>query len=348
MQIAKICDAEVISFFIIFWWTQTNTSDIKIYATVDNLKQKQTFLDTDFEVPDNHIFLFHDKAASKHIMIYIDGRSIDVILPNSHNERSHKYWRCVAFFDRFVDIGRNDEMNRGNLDMNVFRRHATFMSFDLSIINVKKSNMIAKWICFCYRRFTNQLINLSHFSLMTILKNLYQQSLISPIPTICFHASEIESALTFETKNTRTKKIVVTYEHTNAGIQIKFFKCIFEISARGAKMNSQFQKSQYKTKFNSDATYFLVDCLDGLDQLCNKWMIDKKTRDLTYFFRSEDATLEIRNFIAAIENRNVAVHVIKENVTNLQNVKRAVACNGKSVKNVVQAAFTLQIFSIAL
>ena len=77
-------------------------------------------------------------------MIHTGGRGIDVILSSSRNELLHDYWRCIASFGRFVDIGRIDMMNHGSLNIDVLRRQATFMSFDLSIISVEKPEIIAR------------------------------------------------------------------------------------------------------------------------------------------------------------------------------------------------------------
>lgn len=74
-------------------------------------------------------------------------------------------------------------------------------------------------------------------------------------------------------------------------------------------------------------------------------MVDRGARNLTYLSRSGDGTTEIRDFISELENRNVIVHIVKGDVTNLEDVKRAVACSGKLVKGAVQAALTLQVYS---
>lgn len=110
-------------------------------------------------------------------------------------------------------------------------------------------------------------------------------------------------------------------------------------------MGFKFRKSPYKTTFDPDATYILVGCLGGLGQHYSRWMVDRGARDLTYLSRSGDATTEVRNFIAEIENRNVVVHVVKGDVTNIEDVKLAVASSKKPVKGVVQAALTLQVCS---
>lgn len=77
-------------------------------------------------------------------MSHTGGKGIDVILSNSQNELLHEYWRCTASFGRFIDIGRIDVMNHGNLSMDVLHHHATFMSFDLSIISVERPEIIAR------------------------------------------------------------------------------------------------------------------------------------------------------------------------------------------------------------
>lgn len=111
-----------------------------------------------------------------------------------------------------------------------------------------------------------------------------------------------------------------------------------------AKMCFKFRKSPYKTTFDPNATYLLVGCLGGLGQQFSRWMVDRGARNLTYLSRSGDATTEIRDFISEIQKRNVIAHVVKGDVANLEDVKRAVACSGKLVKGVVQAALTLQVF----
>lgn len=200
---------------------QTNIVNIKIYATVGSQAKKQELLDKGFGIQEDHVFWSRDKSTPSKIMSHTNGKGIDVILSSSHDEQLHEYWRCVASFGRFVDIGRIDVINHANLSMDAFNRHAAFMSFDLSVVSIEKPEIIARYTYSIHCRLEIQLANLFSHSLMATIKKLHEQGLISPIPCKCFHVSEIANALAFWAKNTRTGKVVVTYEHTNAGIKVR-------------------------------------------------------------------------------------------------------------------------------
>lgn len=123
---------------------QANAFDIKIYATVGNSEKKKELLCGGFGIEEDHVFWSRKKSTPNEIMKHTAGKGIDVILSNSQNELLHEYWRCIASFGRFVDVGRMEVMDHGNLNMNVLRRHATFMSFDLSIISVERPEIIER------------------------------------------------------------------------------------------------------------------------------------------------------------------------------------------------------------
>lgn len=72
-------------------------------------------------------------------------------------------------------------------------------------------------------------------------------------------------------------------------------------------------------------------------------MVDRGARNLTYLSRSGDTKEGIREFITELQNRNVVIHIVKGDVANLNEVRRAVACSGKPVKGVIQAALKLQV-----
>lgn len=124
--------------------SQANVFDIKIFVTVGNPEKKQKLLREGFGIDKNHIFWSREKSTPNEIMKYTAGKGIDVILSNSQNELLHEYWRCIASYGRFIDIGRMEVINHGDLSMNALRRHATFMSFDLSVMIVERPEIIER------------------------------------------------------------------------------------------------------------------------------------------------------------------------------------------------------------
>ena len=66
-------------------------------------------------------------------MMVTKGRGVDVILNTFSGDLLHDSWRACAPFGRFIDLGAKD-VDTGKLDMDVFKRNATFSAVDLSMI----------------------------------------------------------------------------------------------------------------------------------------------------------------------------------------------------------------------
>ena len=70
-------------------------------------------------------------------------------------------------------------------------------------------------------------------------------------------------------------------------------------------------------------------------------MIDRGAKSFTYISRSGLDKQDTRNFIAKLKDLDVDAQVVKGDVSNLDNVNRAVASTARPIKGVVQAALTL-------
>ena len=65
-------------------------------------------------------------------MTATNGKGVDIVLNSLIGDLLHDSWRCCARFGRFVEIGKRDLTDAGKLDMQVFKRNATFTAFDVS------------------------------------------------------------------------------------------------------------------------------------------------------------------------------------------------------------------------
>lgn len=115
----------------------------EIYATAGT-KSKQDVLVRKFGIPRSHIFSSRDEKLPNTIWDSTRGAGIDVILSSSSGEYLHELWRCIAPMGRFIEIGRVDILERGNLPLGVFERNATFASFDLGLIALQKPTLFAE------------------------------------------------------------------------------------------------------------------------------------------------------------------------------------------------------------
>jgi NADPH:quinone reductase-like Zn-dependent oxidoreductase len=125
VQVAQLCGAE-------------------IFATVGTSEKKST-LAMDYGIAEDHIFGSRDRASASSILEATRGRGIDVILCSARGELMHEYWNCIAPCGRFIEIGRTEVLDSGKLNLDVFRRNATFASFDLEVLSKDSPATIGRY-----------------------------------------------------------------------------------------------------------------------------------------------------------------------------------------------------------
>ena len=92
----------------------------------------------------DHIFDSRDPFTANALMERTADRGINVILCSARGQLMHEYWRCIASCGRFVEIGRTEILDNGRLHLDVFRRNATFTSFDLEVMSNARPDIISR------------------------------------------------------------------------------------------------------------------------------------------------------------------------------------------------------------
>lgn len=286
IQIARICGAE-------------------IYATVGTPEKKAELLTMGYGIAEDHIFASRDSATPQLIYDHTKGRGIDVILSSARGELMHEYWsKTMASMGRFVEIGRTEVLDNGSLRLDVFRRNATFASFDLEEMSITHPQIIG--------------------DLMSRIAGYKAKGLIKTLPLETFHVSEIDRALMQFAKAAHIGKLVVTFEHDSSrGIQVR--------------------RSLFGAAFDPNAAYLLVGCLGGLGRSFSRWAVERGARHLVYLSRSGAATPVVAAFVSEFESQGVEVQIIKGDVASLADVEAAVARQTLPIKGVVQGALTLHV-----
>ena len=105
----------------------------EIYATVGTA-EKIEILVQQFGISRTRVFRTHDISTPSLILQATQQKGIDVILSSVAGDQMQEYWRCIAQLGRFIEVGRLDVHNSGKLSMEVFKRNATFASFDISLL----------------------------------------------------------------------------------------------------------------------------------------------------------------------------------------------------------------------
>jgi acyl transferase domain-containing protein/NADPH:quinone reductase-like Zn-dependent oxidoreductase len=112
-----------------------------IYVTVGN-SDKAELLEREFGIPRDRIFSSRELDTPKKIWSASGNRGIDVILcSTTAGEQMEDIWRCIAPLGRFIEVGRLNVINHGKLPMEVFKRNATFSSFDISLVSKQKPQL---------------------------------------------------------------------------------------------------------------------------------------------------------------------------------------------------------------
>ena len=115
----------------------------EIFATVGNA-EKRKILAEEYNIPLSHIFNSRKMDTVDEIMKVTQRKGIDVILSSAGGDLMHEMWRCIAPLGRFIDVGRTDVLGGGRLGLEVFRKNATFSSFDMGLIYREKPFIIEK------------------------------------------------------------------------------------------------------------------------------------------------------------------------------------------------------------
>ena len=98
-----------------------------------------------FGIPESQIFVTDDQGVTNEILRQTGGRGVDVMLSCSVNDRSHKYWGCLAPFGRIVEVGVDEPTDAPNLSMSSLPRGATFVSFDLELLGQTQPTAVSRY-----------------------------------------------------------------------------------------------------------------------------------------------------------------------------------------------------------
>lgn len=95
--------------------------------------------------------------------------------------------------------------------------------------------------------------------------------------------------------------------------------------------------------FRSDAAYLLIGGLGGIGRSVSTWMVEQNARELIFLSRSAGKSEEDQAFIQELETQGCQVICVPGNVTNLNNVKEAVATCTRPLAGILQMAVDLNV-----
>jgi len=79
----------------------------EIYATVGS-QQKKDHIMKAYGIPEDHIFNSRDLSFATGIKRMTNGKGVDVVLNSLAGEALRESWNCLAWFGRFIELGKKD------------------------------------------------------------------------------------------------------------------------------------------------------------------------------------------------------------------------------------------------
>ncbi|KAI0103769.1 hypothetical protein GGR51DRAFT_549742 [Nemania sp. FL0031] len=279
----------------------------EIFATVGT-PAKREFLTREYGIQESHIFSSRDTSFASGIMAATNGYGIDVTLNSLVRELLAASWSVMAHNGRHIEIGRTDIMEFGTLDLNVFKRNTTFSAFDFGVVADDYPEIVA--------------------NVMKDVMKYLREGEIRPLqPTALFPATKISEAFAEFANPHRIGKVVVSFapEPNSSSLAIAVRR-----------------EHKDAITFKPDGTYVLIGCLGGLGRCLARFMVDRGARNLTFLGRSGADKKEAAAIIDSLRARGCTVYVVRGDVSNKEDVAKAVSVAGVPVYGMVQGSMALE------
>ncbi|KAM7185490.1 hypothetical protein V8F33_012377, partial [Rhypophila sp. PSN 637] len=288
-----------------------------IYCTVDQGTEDQLrHLMEHFDIPRHHIFNSGDMSFLSSVMDLTDGRGVDVVLNwQSGEQLLHASWKCVAPGGTFVDImgGRRDFVGQqqAKLPMQLFETNRSFIAFDLAALKVQRPAVIA--------------------SLLDRIMKFAQEGYVKPGPPIqtfdaaAHHISEPFKLMQDAQQESQIDKRVVISMPAN--------------NALGLGLDAEAAPEPFRAR--SDAAYLLTGGLGGLGKSISTWLVERGARYLVFLSRSA-TTPSHDAFFQELACLGCTAIPVSGNVTNYDDVVRAVKTSNKPICGVLHASMVLE------
>ncbi|EUC39811.1 hypothetical protein COCMIDRAFT_41753 [Bipolaris oryzae ATCC 44560] len=272
----------------------------RIFVTVGT-EEKRTFLQDNFGLKSSQIFNSRDTSFADGIMKATNGRGVEVALNSLVREQLHATWSCMATQGRHIEIGLTDILDYGDLDMNIFKRCASFSAFDFGVVADERPDVAVE--------------------VMKEVMGYLRDGKIKPLtPASVYPASQVTKAFSQFNNSKRIGKVVVKFEEND---EPEVLSIPQTVSYRG------------------DVSYLLVGCLGGLGRCLARDMVQKGARHLIFLGRSGSEKPEAASMVNRLRREGVDVEVIKGDVSIKEDVIRAVRAAKVPIAGVVQGVMAL-------
>lgn len=276
----------------------------EVFATVSSKAKKQLLMDR-YNIPEAHIFSSRDLNFVAGIHRLTNSNGVDVVVNSLSGEGLRQTWHCMAWFGRFVELGKRDLTINAGLDMAPFLRQVTYSS--VNIIGMMRQAPARAG------------------ALLESAFDLIRQEHCEPVyPIKSMDYSEVESAFRLLQTGGHMGKLVLC---PNPESKI-----------------AMIPQPETPANFSPHHTYVLSGGLGGLGRTIAQWMVDRGARNLLFLSRSGTAKESAARLIEDLRLQGVNADAYKCDICDEQAVKdSAIKCRASMppVKGIIQAAMVL-------
>ncbi|KAJ8130650.1 hypothetical protein O1611_g2979 [Lasiodiplodia mahajangana] len=277
----------------------------EIYATVGSDAKTQYLMDT-FGIPKSHIFNSRSLSFADDLLREIGGKGVDVALNSLSGEMLHATWKCVAKFGTLVEIGKRDLLENARLDMHHFLANRNYCCLDMDQMRIERPEVNSRLL-----RFT---------------MDAFAKGDLTPIRIDqVFEAPAVLEAFRYMQQGKHIGKIIVEIRNTSGNLLVD-------------KVDSTHQS---RVQLDGTASYLLIGGLGGLGRSMAVWMVQRGARNLIFLSRSAGSG-RYDDFVREIESMGCAVQLVSGDVTNAEDVARALDGTVAPLKGIVQMSMVLR------
>ncbi|KAL9069652.1 MAG: hypothetical protein Q9157_006092 [Trypethelium eluteriae] len=250
----------------------------EIFTTVGTA-EKRAFLQSQFGIPDDHIFSSRDESFATDVMRMTKQKGIDVIFNSVSGDLLRRTFECIASFGRFIELGKKDFAVNSRLEMKSFARNVTFSAIDLVTLLAGKPEYGSK--------------------MWTEVMGLVRSGVVKPPqPITVFGISEVEKALRTMQSGKHIGKLVIVPQAEE----------VVKVVPRSASTSL----------LQSDSSYLLVGGLGGLGRAIAQWMIYHGARSLIFLSPSGSSKPAAKDTVRILEDQGVKVTVFACDVGDIE------------------------------
>ncbi|OJZ91221.1 hypothetical protein ASPFODRAFT_706954 [Aspergillus luchuensis CBS 106.47] len=249
-------------------------------------KPKRSFLRERYGLADSEIFSSRDDGFTAEILAATNGEGVDVVLNSLAGHLLQASWGCIKKFGRFIEIGKRDIHQNSGLNMEPFRRNATFAAVDMVLVFQERPSLGRE--------------------ILARGLDMFCRGIIKPPSELhTFSFGQVEKAFRMLQLGRKPGKVILIPKDDDT-VLVK---------------PTPYQQLPL---FIPSKTYLLVGGLGGLGTALAEWMHLRGARKFAFLSRSGATTPEARKTVTWLQSKRALVDIYQGDIGNLADVKSVV------------------------